>query len=139
VRDDEARDVAAAALARDLASGVVPGGGGAPSPLSVDWIERELRDARGTTDERKRSMPMPPPSPPAKKDLDAKIEMLRKREEEVARANAERTRIVEEGRIATEATKEEEARWVRERMEEESRRVAAAAAEKEEEEREESN
>ena len=143
--DDVARDVAAAAVARDLAGTVVTMGGGgdaSSSPLSMEWIERELRDANGESDEKSMPSSSPPP-PPAHvgqwkvdpnptilvKDLDAKIEMLRAREEEVARVNAERTRIEEDERIAAEAKREEEARWVRERIElEESRRMAAAAA-----------
>jgi hypothetical protein len=100
--DDVARDVAAAAVARDLAGCVVPtGGGDASSPLSMQWIERELRDAnsRGgggkTVDESgEKSKPSSSSPPPAAhsgqrkdatptilvKDLDAKIEMLRARE-----------------------------------------------------------
>ena len=49
---DEARDVAASTVARDLEAGgaaVVPGDdddGAPPSPLSMEWIERELLEGR---------------------------------------------------------------------------------------------
>ena len=114
----------------------------------MEWIERELREAN---EDRERVVekssrvtpPSPAPAAPGRgkdatsstttivavKDLDAKIDFLRAREEEVARANAERVRIEEEEREAAEARRAEEARWVQERIEmDDARRTAAAAA-----------
>jgi hypothetical protein len=46
------------------------------------------------------------------KDLDAKIELLWARGEEIARAKAEQVRIKEGERVAAKARRVEKARWV---------------------------
>ncbi|KAL3810007.1 hypothetical protein ACHAXA_006122 [Cyclostephanos tholiformis] len=72
------------------------------------------------------------------KDLDAKIEVLRAREEEVRRINAERTRIEEYERISAELRRKEEVERInaeRTKIEEEERMIAAEFRRKEEVER----
>ena len=122
------------------------GGGAPPSPLSMEWIERELLEGRarggtmeieddnGRNGERATTSRPRQPAPSRMKDaatttitvkdLDAKIRMLREREEEVVRANEERRKRIEEEeeREAVAAAEEEEA----------ARRMAAAEEEEEE-------